>query len=44
MKLWHCRTKEWWQKQLAKWDIKYDERERTDLKYYKQGIIGIKYL
>ena len=41
MNLWHCRTKEWWQKHLPKWNITFDERPRTDLQY-KQGGLGIK--
>ena len=44
MKLWHCRTKEWWEENLPNWTITYDERERADLRYYKQGLMGIKYL
>ena len=40
--LWHCRTKEWWQKNLPNWEISYDERPRNDLKYYQQGLMGNK--
>lgn len=44
MKLWNCRPKEWWQKRLSNWNISYDERTRPDLRFYKQGLMGIKYL
>ena len=42
MKLWHCRTKEWWQNHLPNWTITYDERPRPDLRIYKQGLMGVK--
>ena len=42
MNLWYSRTKEWWENNLPNWDISYDERDRSDLIYYKQGILGCK--
>ena len=42
MKLWHCRTKKWWEENLSNWTISYDERERPKLRGYKQGLMGIK--
>jgi hypothetical protein len=42
MNLWHCRTKDWWEKNLPDWEITYDERERANLRYYKQGLMGVK--
>jgi SAM-dependent methyltransferase len=42
MNLWHCRTKKWWEENLPNWTITYDERERADLRYYKQGLMGFK--
>ena len=42
MNLWHCRTKDWWEKNLPDWEITYDERPRTDLRIYKQGLMGVK--
>ena len=42
MNLWHCRTKKWWEENLPNWTITYDERERADLRYYKQGLMGVK--
>ena len=42
MNLWYSRTKEWWENKLPNWDISYDERDRSDLIYYKQGILGCK--
>ena len=42
MNLWHCRTKDWWEKNLPDWEITYDERPRPDLRIYKQGLMGIK--
>ena len=42
-KLWHSRTKEWWQHHLHGWKLQYDKRPRPDLNnYYAQGIYGIK--
>lgn len=40
--LWHCRTKDWWEKNLPDWEITYDERPRPELSYYKQGLMGVK--
>ncbi|MEE9573909.1 MAG: class I SAM-dependent methyltransferase, partial [Candidatus Neomarinimicrobiota bacterium] len=27
-KLWHCRTKKWWEENLSNWTISYDDRPR----------------
>ena len=41
-RLWHCRTKKWWEENLPNWTISYDDRPRPDLKIYQQGLMGIK--
>ncbi len=42
MRMWHCRTKKWWEENLSNWTISYDDRPRPDLKIYQQGLMGIK--
>jgi SAM-dependent methyltransferase len=42
MRMWHCRTKKWWEENLPNWTISYDDRPRPDLKIYQQGLMGVK--
>ena len=41
-RLWHCRTKKWWEENLPNWTISYDDRPRPDLRIYQQGLMGVK--
>ena len=42
MRMWHCRTKKWWEENLSNWTITYDDRPRPDLRTYQQGLMGVK--
>ena len=41
-RLWHCRSKKWWEENLPNWTISYDDRPRPNLKIYQQGLMGVK--